>query len=88
MRQLWNRTLGAWYYKAFKQHFETNLNRLTKLVNDFHRIDQRMDELDAHIHALLEQGWQEKALARRIAAIEDRLDAAEQTRVTEDTPSA
>ena len=75
MRQLWNRTIGKLYYNAFKRHFETTINRLTKLVLDFHRIDKRLEELDAHVHALVEAGWQEKALARRIAAMEDRLDA-------------
>jgi hypothetical protein len=74
MKNLWNRTFGKLYYNAFKRHFETTINRLTKLVYDFHSIDKRLAELDAHVHALTEAGWQEKALARRIAAMEDRLN--------------
>jgi hypothetical protein len=56
---LWKATIGPVYYRLFRRYFDAILSRL--------------DELDAQVHGLLASKWEEQALARRIAIIEDRL---------------
>jgi hypothetical protein len=73
LRTLWRVTLEPVYNRLIKRYFDATIGRLTTLIGDIARISARLDELDAHIHALLEAGWEEKALARRMAMLEDRL---------------
>lgn len=71
---VWRFTLGPVYDRLIRRYFDTALARLQKLLREVHTLSTRVDELDRHVHALLEAGWEQKALARRIAMIEDRLE--------------
>lgn len=88
LRALWRITFAPVYRRLFGRYFEAILSEVKaireELYHDIAGINTRqgqvnsevlarLDELDQNVRTVIAAGWDDKALARRMAALEDRL---------------
>jgi hypothetical protein len=88
LRSLWRNTLEPVYRWLFRRYFDAILRDIYELRVELHNhiagintrqgqvnadVIARLDELDRHVRTVIAAGWDDEALARRMAALEDRL---------------
>jgi hypothetical protein len=90
LKSLWRLTLEPVYKALFKRFFEAILSRLNRILDeqlatreDVRRINARLDELDVHVRNVIASRWEDAAIARRLAMIEERLERNGQVDVPE-----
>jgi BMFP domain-containing protein YqiC len=76
LKPLWSATFGRVYDRLIRRYFTAILSRLDELLArwaEVRALTERFDQLDAHVRAVVAARWENEALARRIAMLEDRL---------------
>jgi hypothetical protein len=91
LKALWRLTFEPIYRRLFRRYFEAILREVqanrADLYNHIDGINTRqgrvnaeviagLADLDRHVRTVIAAGWDDTALSRRMAALEDRLDRA------------
>ena len=76
LKTLWKQTLEPVYDALFRRYFDATISRLNTVLEmrtELDKMNARLDQLDAHVRTVIAARWDEGALARRLAMLEDRL---------------
>jgi len=73
LKALWRLTFEPIYRRLFRRYFD-GINTRQGRVNA--EVIAGLADLDRHVRTVIAAGWDDTALSRRMAALEDRLDRA------------
>lgn len=89
LRSLWHMTVEPVYRRLFRRYFDAIIRDVWELRQELYNhiaginerqgavnteVLARLEELDRHVRTVVAGGWDTTALARRMAALEDRFE--------------
>jgi hypothetical protein len=93
LQAAWRLVIEPIYDRLFRRYFQASISRLNTTIDyvsgiqaELAEVHARLDELDAHVRTVVAARWENAALARRIAMLEEQLDGDRAARATDETP--